>query len=74
MALLLVSVFCICLCLCLFFLYVVLFFIVCLEEHPFLGSLSRWRGPFLLLIVVTVVGIVADVVVVAVLVCFLKRC
>ena len=46
--------------------------IVRLEEYPFLGSLSRWWGPFLLLIVVAVVGIVPDII--AVLVCLLKRC
>ena len=65
---------CICLCLCLLFLYAVLFFIVRLEERPSLGSLSRWRGLFLLRIVIAVVGTVTDVVVVAVLVRFLKTC
>jgi hypothetical protein len=48
-------------------------FLYCTYGGTPLGSLFRWRGPFLLRIVVALVGIVADVVV-AVLVSFLKTC
>ena len=53
---------------------IVYIIIVCVSILYILGSLSRWRGLFLLWSIVAVVNIVADVVVVAVLVRFLKTC